>query len=175
MGNYRWTCLACNSSNMPGPDVCSTCGCPNNLSANDLARWKSGEYQKPIAPSILSNAAGPGARIAPCPHCNRLMFFKDSVCPHCSQEISADQRSSMRESFEAQRDGSYLVGGFAVLLLALVLYFGFDLYIQSEETECERFCKALDANGEYNPPKTGFGRGPGTPASCDCLSIDHNE
>jgi hypothetical protein len=41
LAEYEWSCLACNSDNLPNTGICGNCGCPSNVTAADAYKYQN--------------------------------------------------------------------------------------------------------------------------------------
>jgi hypothetical protein len=40
LADFEWSCLACNSDNLPNTSICGNCGCPSNVTAADAYKYQ---------------------------------------------------------------------------------------------------------------------------------------
>lgn len=122
MPEYKWSCQACDEVNKAGTDACKSCGCPSEMSANNIELWKTGKYIEPTIPNILANSFGPVAELGKCPNCVKLMFFRERKCPHCGYNLTDEEQQQLNESFETTTRKSLVTAIILVPIIAFILY-----------------------------------------------------
>jgi ribosomal protein L37E len=127
MIDYRWRCLACGTGNNPENEYCSDCGCPANADGGVIEGWKRALTELPKKPSNVGCygvLCAQNARTSPCPNCGLHMYISDSICPHCTFELSLKQRYHLIDNFKETQFYGYRLGlkfFLAIFLITIII------------------------------------------------------
>lgn len=121
---YDWGCKNCNKSNPAHQELCVYCGCPAELSSQDLESFKLNGFVTRKPQIVIS--AGMIVGLSNCPKCFQLMYVKHKVCPHCHYELTSREHENQLKRYKHNfvKGIKVAVATFSILFILVFLIYG---------------------------------------------------